>query len=536
MTSPAPRSVPTRRRPLALLPALLAALLTACGGDGADGPRGKNLLVITVDTTRADHVGAYGSPLGLTPTIDGLAERGVLFETAYAPMAQTLPSHATMFTGLDPRGHGALENVYELADEQVTLAELCAEAGYATGAFIGAMAIDRATGIHQGFEHFDEPTEAGSLNWETGRKGHPPQRKAAEVTRAALAWAEQLDGERPFLLWAHYYDPHGDKGGGFSAPPRHVQAVDRDAVAAQVAARQGEFGEMAAGLDALTDFWRGYAGEIRYMDAQIGVLLEGLERVGRLEDTVIALVADHGEGLYEHGQKAHGTHLWEEQVAIPFVLVHPDGSAAGRRVAGLVELTDLLPSLLTMAFGPDHGRLPEGREGLDLWSLALAGQDLPDRAVVLERPHYSAERLAGLRRGQGPEQFAYGFKLALRRGDHKLLRWPEGSVQLFDLARDEAELVDRSGELPQVTAELEAELARWMRRRPVDPPGVVGEITDAKRAQLEALGYIGGEEDPLAGLGDQAQDEALPGPAPAAGGALDDDQDGELDQDGGSGG
>jgi len=477
--------MPEQPGPRRLLLALAVFTASSCGD--ASGWKDLNIVVVTMDTTRADHVGAYGSTLGVTPVLDALARRGVLFEQVYAPMPQTLPSHATLFTGLEPRDHGVLENTYSLHPGYSTLAELCVERGYATGAFIGSLAVDNLTGIQQGFQRFDQP----GGDWGGGREGHPPQRKAKAVTTAALTWAEQLDTEQPFMLWAHYYDPHGDPNKSFDPPDRHLKNVSRAAVRAEVEARSGQFRD-AAGVEALTDFWRGYAAEVRFTDEQIGRLLTGLDAVGLLDNTVVLVVGDHGEGLYQHGQKAHGTHLWEEMMRVPLVLVAPHGTPEGMRVAGPVVFQDVMPSLMRMAFGPDHG-FPRRGEGLDLWSAVLAGQDLPDRPVFLERPHFEEQRLRNRARGQELDEFTYGYLTAIVHGGQKLIRFPDDTVKLYDLASDPAELVDVAVQWPERVSELRDRLAGWMAAHAVGAPGDV-KVSDERLESLRALGYLGEDD------------------------------------------
>ncbi len=467
-----------------LLPALLAAVATACG---PAGPGGKNILVITMDTTRADFLGAYGSDLGVTPVIDGLAARGVVFEDAYAPMPQTLPSHSTLFTGLDPRQHLTLENTYKLAGEFRTLAEVAAERGYRTGAFIAALVLDEETGMDQGFERFDKP--AGI--WNEEREGHPPQRSAEEVTLAALDWADELDPEDPWMLWAHYYDPHGDHAAGFNPPGRHRAAIDMPAIRRRVA--QGAALSEELDQATLVEFWAQYAAEIRYMDEQIGGLIDGLRDRGLLEDTLIVLVGDHGEGLYEHGLKAHGAYVWEELHRIPLIVVAPDGAHAGQRVGGRALLKDLEPTIKRLAMDLAPSR--DGDLGIDLWASVEAGGRLPRRPVFLERPHFDEERVRRRVRGtELTEDDAYGYLAAVLMEDHKLIRHPDGTTRLYDLAADPRELRDLSEQDPALRDKLLGLLDQWIADNEVGEPGEGIEISDEKRRALEALGYLGGND------------------------------------------
>lgn len=466
------------------LPALLvlAFLSAACSEGGGGEPAalgGRSMVIVTLDTTRADFLGSYGSTLGLTPRLDELAQRGVVFEQVYAPMPQTLPSHATLFTGLMPRTHGALENTYTLPPEMETLAERAVARGYATGGFIGALAIDQVTGIHQGFETWGQP----GGDWGDDRLGHPPQRRAKVVTDEALAWAGTLDGEEPFLLWAHYYDPHGDSAQGFNPPRRVWKEMDRGQVGELVASRAHLFTGPNE-LGPLTDFWTGYSAELVYTDEQVGRLLDGLADLGLADDTLVLVVADHGEGLWEHGVKAHGTHLWEEAMRVPMILVDPAGTGAGTRMGGRVILQDIDPTLRHAAFG-EQVQAREELLGIDLWQLLLDGREPPERPVVLERPHFDEERIKH-RKGE------VGFLTAVLQGDLKLIREPDGSVSLYDLDADPDELVDLAASRPADAERMGAWLEQWIARNESGPPGSA-EITPERLEHLKALGYIGEE-------------------------------------------
>lgn len=481
--------------------ALTACALASCGDDGASGTRGgaalsdrpaaspdaRSLLLVTFDTTRADFVGAYGNPLGLTPNVDALAERGVLFEDAYAPVPQTLPSHASLMTGLMPRQHRALENTYRLDDAYETLAEAAVERGYQTAGFVGALVLAEDTGIHQGFDVYDTP--AGE--WNVDKKGHPPQRSAKQVTEAALSWLARRDRSRPFFMWVHYYDPHGDAQApdtgrhiGFLPPQRHLAAVDRPAVREYIVSRGEELSGASLEPRVLRSFWQAYAAEIRFTDEQFGRLVSALEEDGALEQTVIALTSDHGEGLYEHDVKGHGVEVWQEQHQIPMVLAVPDGALGGTRVRGPALLSDLRGTLERLCFG-EVSTAGEDPQSVDLWAAAKSGRGLPARPVFLERPHFDKERAEW--RG-----VPYGVLNAVIQGDAKLISGPEARVELYDLAGDPAELRDLAAADPELRAKLEALLEEWRATYTSEEPGEGAQPLDCDKIRnLIELGYMG---------------------------------------------
>jgi arylsulfatase A-like enzyme/Tfp pilus assembly protein PilF len=273
-------------------------------------PHGPNLLLVTIDTLRADHVGAYGADFARTPTLDGVALRGTRFETVISPTPLTLPSHASLLTGRYPPGHGVRHNgLFELADSELTLTERLERAGFATGAVIGAFVVAEAYGLSQGFSHYDDEELWGRR---AGAGGYL-ERTAEEVTDRSLTWlAAQQD---PFFLWVHYYDPHAD----YRPPPPF----------------DSRFPE------------RPYDGEVAYVDAQLGRLLDGLRTSGRLEDTLVVVTSDHGESLGEHGEPTHSYTLHDGSLRVPLLLAGPE-VPRGLVVSDLASSVDVAPTLLEL--------------------------------------------------------------------------------------------------------------------------------------------------------------------------------------------
>ena len=463
--------------------ALVALAAWGCGEKQlAPNSDHRNIVLITVDTARADHLGCYGNPLPITPKIDALAECGTVFENAYAPMPQTLPAHATLFTGLNPRLHGALENVYRLPDRVDTLAELLHAEGFRTGAFIGALVLSVHSGIAQGFDEYDSPNET-----RYGKVKNVVRRPAEDVTEAALGWAGKVDPERRFFLWAHYYDPHEP----FTPPDYARLQVPRSAVAMWVQSHSRKIQYTKLSHDELIDYWHGYAAEMRSMDEQIGRLLNGLSEFGLLEDTYVVLVGDHGEGLFEHGERGHGANLYEELMRVPFVIRDPAGEFAGARIRTPVTLADAFPTMMELALGRPFERPVSGRS---LVASLRAGSEPDSRPVFVERPHFSRERL---RPGRNPEdRHEWGVMAGVIEDGYKLIRRPARPELLFDLDRDPEELTDVAGEETDRIHELRSLLDGWIHRHPAPPPGAQAGVPEEQIEALPALGYIGVEDGP----------------------------------------
>ncbi|MEQ1894405.1 MAG: sulfatase, partial [Planctomycetota bacterium] len=272
---------------------LLALLLTGC----APAVRGPSVLLLTLDTTNPEALGAYGGPAGLTPNLDRLAREGLLFEEARAVAPLTLPAHASMLTGLYPPRHGLRRNgELALAPEARTLAERAREQGYATGAFVAAVVLAPEFGLAQGFETYDAPAVPKDVEEHLAAS-----RSAEEIATRALAWLAARDDERPFFLWLHFYDPHFPY-----RPPAAASA-------------------RAGGND--------YLGEVSALDEAIGRVLDALGRSGALENTLVAALADHGEGLGRHGEETHGAFVFDSTLRIPFLLRLPGAARAGERRA-----------------------------------------------------------------------------------------------------------------------------------------------------------------------------------------------------------
>jgi arylsulfatase A-like enzyme/Tfp pilus assembly protein PilF len=418
---------------VAVLGVALALAAAAWWTLGDRAPRGPNLLLITVDTLRADRIGAYGHEAAATPTLDGLAERGVRFTNATASVPLTGPSHATIFTGVYPPVHGVRDNVFfPLDDSHTTLAERLRARGYRTGAFVGAYPVASTFGFARGFEHYDEEYEASPVEGETA------ERSAGAVVDAALEWLRGT--EAPFFAWVHVYDPHAPY-----APPAPYDA--------QFAGRP-------------------YDGEIAYTDAQLGRLTEELERAGLAGTTLVAVLADHGESLGEHREATHAILIYQSSLHIPFILAGP-GVPEGTTVDARVGTVDVVPTLLGLLGVPLDDALP----GRDLRP-AFDGEPLAPGPVY-------AESLFGR------FHCHWAILRAWVDGDWKLI---EGAAsELYNLKDDPGETVDLAEEHPEELRRLRGAL--WSAMRKMAPEGDSARavsVSEEQAERLRSLGYAGG--------------------------------------------
>lgn len=411
----------------------LAVLIAAGVAWYPRSPPPLNVLLITLDTTRADRLGCYGYSLAKTPVLDRLAKRGVLFERAYAPVPLTLPSHATMMTGLYPPEHGLRNNGQAaLPSGLPTLATELKAAGYDTGAFVAAFVLDHKFGLQRGFDKYDDDLSLADPTLH----GHHQYRDGSLVIDAALRWLRPR-ARKPYFCWVHLFDPHYP-----------------------YLAHEDRFG------DQFSD--RLYDAELAYVDEQLGRLISTLEKSGALDNTVIVIVGDHGESLGEHGELSHSMTVYDATLRVPFLIASPGGIVAGHRVAEPVSLVDLAPTLLDQL-----GLKPLADASGRSLRPALRGESMPVRACYAETDEpWHAGHWSPLR--------------ALITERWKYIRSPR--PELYDLIADPPELRDLASEIPDEAEKLEAELTVWEERMNERLAENVA-LTEQERLALSSLGY-----------------------------------------------
>ena len=404
-------------KPAALL-ALSGMLVSGCQRrEESPRPSGKlaghNLLLITLDTTRADRLGCYGYEPAATPALDALASSGTVFEHAFAQVPLTLPSHCSIMTGRYPREHGVRINGREaLGAAHPTLADAFRSHDYRTGAFVASFVLNARFGLARGFDVYEdhvEPTsvESSPLGWE---------QRADVVTDRALAWLNTLNAA-PFFAWVHYFDPHDPY-----VSPLEYEAEGRDP----------------------------YDGEIAFMDGQIRRLTGWLDSTGLADRTLVVVAGDHGEAFGEHGERGHGLFLFDTTLHVPLIFTHPDGVEIGGRVSASVEMVDIYPTVMEL-FGWGS---PAGLCSRSL-AVALTGGELGEVAAYAESD-YARHAF-----GWSPQR-----SLITHRWKYVLSTKP----QLFDRLADKSEDLNVLDEHPDVALSLlNAMHARYQGMKPGQP-------------------------------------------------------------------
>ncbi len=414
--------------------AALALWLIRGGGGGARlgaPPADSNVLLITVDTLRADRVGAYGYSKAGTPNMDGLAARGVLFENTVTPVPLTLPSHASIMSGLYPPSHGVRNNgLYSLPGNVPTLAALLKERGFRTSAFVSAFVLDARFGLDQGFDHYsDEVNEALPGSWYA-------ERNADEVLADFLDWFRGREKGR-FFSWIHFWDPHMEYD-----PPEPYRSRFDDP----------------------------YDGEIAFVDSAIGRILDVLKAEGLTDRTMVILTADHGEAFGEHGELGHSIFCYEENIRVPLIMSFPGVLPAALRSQERASLVDLMPTVLDLlGFAP-----PGPGDGLSLLP-AIRGGRLAKRDFYLESL-YALEDM-----GAAPV-------VGLITGRYKFLDLPR--AELYDTEKDPFERENLIARDPARAEDMKEALSRQAEALASADRSSRRTVTNEEWSKLASLGYL----------------------------------------------
>ncbi|MBU0638298.1 MAG: sulfatase-like hydrolase/transferase [Planctomycetes bacterium] len=414
---------------------------------------GLNVLLITLDTTRADHLGCYGNPQAATPNLDRLAQRGVQFLQCTADVPITLPSHTSILTGLSACAHGVRDNGrYHLHENHTTLAEVLRQHGYQTCAYLAAVVLNAQYGLNQGFdEYHDVPIPSPATLDEAARESDQPphllmarygERAADQVADLTIEYLRQNRRKR-FFLWTHFFDPHLP----YTAPPRWTRRYPQS----------------------------GYVAEIAFMDEQVGRVLSELENLKLADRTLVVVTADHGEGLGQHHEDTHAFYVYDTTLAVPTIMACPQRFAGGRTVAAQVRNIDIVPTILDLLDLPPLDVI-QGKSLLPL----LRGD-----AADLHLEAHASSIITQL-------DFDYAPLHCLRAGGWKYIH--ADPPELYHVADDPNELRNLATTDPAKTLEMQERLRRVADSAPQFAYSSRAQTTidPATAARLRAMGYVGG--------------------------------------------
>jgi arylsulfatase A-like enzyme/Flp pilus assembly protein TadD len=399
----------------------------ACHRDQRPSP----IILISIDTLRADHLPVYGYTKVRTPNIDALAAGGTVFEHAWSHAPQTLPAHASILSGSLPFATGVRDNVgFTVKPGQWMIQKALSARGWPTGGFVSAFVLRGATGIGQGFDTYDSEMPPSSGEVSIGQV----QRNGEATLAAAETWLDARDRARPFFLFLHLYEPHKP----YSPPAR--------------------FSSYAP-----------YDGEIAYADEIVGRLFDRLRAMDLYDRATIILLADHGEGLGDHGEQEHGLFLYQETTHVPLIVKVP-GRRGGRRVAAPVQHIDVAPTVLDLAGAPKEPSLT----GRSLTPLLDGTGALADTGIYAEAlyPRY---------------HFGWSELYSLTDTRYRYIRAPRD--ELYDGQNDPAETASIAAERPQVKQAMRSAIDRLIASASIERPSAV---SDEDKQKLAALGYVGG--------------------------------------------
>lgn len=497
------------RNTLPLL-ALSTAFALGCGGsdsersdtDGAPKLAGKpNIILVTVDTLRADHLSTYGHARETSPNLTRLAERGVLFEVAYSTMGTTLPAHLSIMTGLYPHqhgyvaNHGAMSGGFESGENRRTIAEILRDDGYTTAAFVSGPTVSSVTGLDSGFDEWDQH------EYDKLRSLASTSRHSSETTDKAVAWIAKAPSE-PFFLWVHYWDPHEPNippepfASQFETDDVVETLIDERRIRPEVLRERFDDEELARlfhpdwgrhggelvlptiDRDAVRSLYNRYDSDVYATDTALGRLMDSLSAQELFDDSIFVFTADHGQALGQHDWLEHGR-IQGENVHVPLVMRFPgDVVEQPLRVSEVVSVVDVFPTIMSRIHSASATELLAQASGEDLFSGEYLRRFAFSQRSVRERDWEPGEDTDGLKFGLTTSRWKYYHR-------------PDGADELYDLLVDPGELVDVAANHPDVLETLERHVRSILSKRSFTPEARKGPVSAEMEKFREALGKIG---------------------------------------------
>lgn len=466
--------------------------------------KSPSVLLISIDTLRADHLSCYGYHRKTTPHLDQLATDGVLYEKAYSTAVWTPPAHASMLTGLFPSSHGTVDQ-NRLSDSIPTLAEVLLSYGYKTAGFVNNSQVGELVGLEKGHQVYQEIWKGHrsvsivqrTINflWRKGVHFMGVSDHGARRTNELACRALIENRHHPFYMFLHYIEPHNplDPPSAFKARYwKNIRLQNIDLKKLDLVAKNPLIcfvEDLTLNPDEIEALKALYDAEISYVDQKIGELFEFMKREGIYDDTMIILTADHGEHFGEHNLYSHVASLYEPILHIPLMIKYPGRSNNGKRMSGLVQLVDVFPTVIDV-LGLDQQLSKEG-QGL---SLTRAGSsDLFHEFIIAEWegriPSFILNRVEDPESSQVVQRFKDPMVM-IRQGDHKYIKSDSGKEELYDMERDKDERFNKITEEKVVAEELRKKLSTWQsmnRKIEHEKQSAVDELT---KKNLESLGYM----------------------------------------------
>ncbi|MFT5441672.1 MAG: choline-sulfatase [Myxococcota bacterium] len=471
---------PRRTARVSAISFFLAAFAGFAGCSDAPAPSPQqtpNIVLVTIDTLRADRIEPYGNLNAKTPNLSKLAREGTLFEAAMSPMQMTRPSHYSLFTSLYPRDHGVVNNKISLEPNFLSVAQVLEQRGYATAGMVAVSLLGDQSGAARGFADYDAPTGT-------------TVRTSEDVVGRASTWLAQRPKDKPFFLWVHLFDPHTPYAPPAAFAPAPVAnefdvltSIDIEDLLALESKHKGNLPR-----DVVDRAIALYQGDIEYTDHWLGKFMMALESSAPPAQTVLAVTSDHGECFEKGIYFEHSDCLYEGAARIPLIFRYPNIVAASERRKDVVEILDVAPTLLSLA----GIAVPEVFKGVDLFDESTAS----DRAAYLQHPFYSnvgaqnrsVRRLKRVMGAPTRDLLTSEELIGLRTQRWKyLLR--ASREELYDLNIDPSEKLNVTAQYPEVVKELRTTLQAWSEAHPQHHTNAE-QINDELRATLEALGYL----------------------------------------------
>ncbi len=459
-------------RPKIITILLLFFTLVLCACKPKDVPvwqaASASVILISLDTVRADHLSCYGYHRNTTPGIDRIAGECVFFSGASTPISHTMPAHTSLFTSRYPREHKALYNGWKYREKFPLLAESMKAAGFNTGAIVASGILKSRRGLNKGFNFYEDEFEASRFR-ESRQEGKKFRKTADEVVDRAIEWLKGQDHKVPVFLFLHFFDAHDEYD---FTPEKYKLMFPTDPELVSIMQRRGQ--------DSMyIDLINQYDGSIRFIDDELLRLWESLKQADIYDNALIIITSDHGEGLGEHDWYKHGLYVYEEQMHVPLIIRFPKSEHAGKSIDAMVNLVDIAPTILDFCGLPP---LPDLR-GYSLLPVVKGGKDRVRKYQFYERRWYPEENQKRI------QNWAPGEKRGIRDERWKYIFASMDDDELFDLEKDPHELDNIISRHPEMAGALREQLDKYV--------GMVeiGELRPQRldresRKELEALGYL----------------------------------------------